>query len=76
MLTPHLEKLILCGKASYNTLSIGGSQKTIFNVAKDRYIIITDLTIFNHLDFRSIELTDAQLNDYVKTNMLTQLSIF
>lgn len=76
MLTPYLEKLILCGKAAYNTLSIGGSQKSIFNVAKDRYIIITDITIFNHLDARSIELTDQGLTDYLATNMLTQLSIF
>jgi hypothetical protein len=77
MLTPYLEKLILCGKASYNTLSIGGSQKTIFNVAKDRFIIITDLTIFNHLDInRTFELTDIQFNDYMSRNMLTQLSIF
>lgn len=76
MLTPNLEKLILCGKAAYNTLSIGGSQKTIFNVAKDRFIIITDITIFHHLDFRGIELTDIQLNDYMKTNMLTQLTVF
>jgi hypothetical protein len=76
MLTPHLEKLILCGKAAYNTLSIGGSQKTIFNVAKDRYIIITDITIFHHLDSRTLEFTDATFQDYMATNMLTQLSIF
>ena len=50
MLTPHLEKLILCGKAAYNTLSIGGSQKTIFNVAKDRYIIITDINKFRKVN--------------------------
>lgn len=76
MLTPALEKLILCGKASFNTLTIGGSQKTIFNVSSDRYIIITDITIFHHLDMRTIELTDAQLNDYMTKKMLTQLNIF
>jgi hypothetical protein len=76
MLTPYLEKLILCGKAAYNTLSIGGSQKTIYNVAKDRFIIITDITIFNHLDFRGFELTDEEFNVYMNLNMLTQLSVF
>ena len=76
MLTPKLEKLILNGKASYNTLCIGGSEKTIFNVSNDRYIIITDITIHSHLDKPSIELTDEELNAYFKSNSLTQLSIF
>lgn len=76
MLTPILEKLILCGKATFNTLCIGGSQKTIFNVSPDRYIIITDITIFHHLDSQSIELTDLDLTRLTSTNMLTQLNIF
>ena len=76
MLTPHLEKLILCGKAAYNTLSIGGSQKTIYNVAQNRYIIITDITIFHHLDKASLEFDDNGFQAYMETNMLTQLSIF
>jgi hypothetical protein len=44
MLTHHLEKLILAGKASYNTFVAGGSQKHVLNVYNDRYIIITDIT--------------------------------
>ena len=76
MLTPKLEKLVLCGKASFNTLSIGGSEKTILNVTSDRYIIITDIIVFHHLDNRSIEMTDTELNDYFTKNSLTQLSIF
>ena len=76
MLTPHLEKLILCGKATYNTLCVGGSEKTIFNVPQDRYIIITDITIHNGLDRPTIELTDNEMNTLFKSHSLTQLSIF
>jgi hypothetical protein len=76
MLTPALEKLILCGKASFNTFTIGGSEKTILNVTNDRYIIITDITISHHLDNRSIELNDTQLIDFFNKHSLTQLQIF
>ena len=76
MLTPHLEKLILCGKASFNSLAIGGSEKTILNVAQDRYIIITDITINHHLDFRNYTLTNNQLAQILKDHIFTQLSIF
>jgi len=47
MLTPTLEKLILCGKASYNTFVVGGSQKYILNVKPDHYIIITSINFQN-----------------------------
>ena len=50
MITPHLEKLILSGNASYNTFVIGGSEKSILNVAKNRFIIITDITYFHQLN--------------------------
>jgi hypothetical protein len=76
MLTPALEKLILCGKANYNTFTIGGSQKSILNVAKDRFIIITDLTISHHLENLSIVLTDRQFDEFMIEKMLTQLCIF
>jgi hypothetical protein len=76
MLTPHLEKLILCGKASYNTFVFGGSEKSILNITNDRYIIITDITIFHHLDNLKIELTNEELNNQVGSKMLTQLCVF
>jgi hypothetical protein len=76
MLTPALEKLILCGKASFNTFVVGGSQKTILNVTDDRYIIITDITVFHHLDTPSIQLTDVELNALFDKSCITQLSIF
>ena len=53
MITPHLEKLILCGKASYNTFVIGGSEKCILNVDNDRFIIITDIIYFSQLNLKS-----------------------
>lgn len=46
MLTPALEKIVLSGKGSFNTFVAGGSEKSILNVDNDRFIIITDLTIF------------------------------
>ena len=46
MLTPHLEKLIWEGKATYNTFMAGGGMKSILNVAKNRWIIILALDHF------------------------------
>lgn len=68
MITPHLEKLILSGKASYNTHVIGGAEKCILNVANDRFIIITDLTYFSQLN-----LPDGINNLLMEQNSLQQL---
>ena len=77
MLTPHLEKLILCGKASFNTYVIGGAHKNIFNVRKDHFIIITDLVYFNQINSPNLlnDLTLAQLNALQLRNN-TQLKVF
>jgi len=79
MITPHLEKLILCGKASYNTYVIGGSEKCILNVANDRFIIITDLTYFSQLNLpnevNNLNMNEANLQILVN-NLNTQLKIF
>lgn len=79
MITPHLEKLILCGKASYNTYVIGGAEKCILNVANDRFIIITDLTYFSQLnlnnDVSNLNMSEGNLQILVK-NLNTQLKIF
>jgi hypothetical protein len=45
MITPTLEKLILCGKAFYKTFIAGGEKQTL-NISEDRFIIITDITYF------------------------------
>jgi hypothetical protein len=45
MITPTLEKLILCGKAFYKTFIAGGTKHTL-NISEDRFIIITDITYF------------------------------
>jgi hypothetical protein len=77
MLTTQLEKLILCGKASYKTFVIGGAGKNVLNVKKDRFIIITDLTYFSSLNTKdkSIDLSIAELNTFL-TKVNTQLKIF
>jgi hypothetical protein len=45
MITPHLEKLILCGKAFFKTFVAGGDKHTL-SFGNDRFIIITDITYF------------------------------
>ena len=45
MITPHLEKLILCGKAFFKTFVAGGDKHTL-TFGNDRFIIITDITYF------------------------------
>ena len=89
MITPHLEKLILSGNASYNTFVIGGSEKSILNVAKNRFVIITDITYFHQLNLpfdpfdpgdpgnaKNQIFDDVSLNDFLTTRLNTQLRIF
>jgi hypothetical protein len=76
MITPGIEKLILCGKANYNTFTIGGSEKSILNVAKDRFIIITDITVSHHLDSFNIVFNDGAFDRFMQAKMLTQLCVF
>lgn len=45
MITPQLEKMILCGKAFYKTFVAGGDKITL-EFGNDRFIIITDITYF------------------------------
>jgi len=45
MLTPQLEKWILCGKAFFKTFVAGGTKHTL-TFGNDRFIIITDITYF------------------------------
>jgi hypothetical protein len=45
MITPELEKMILCGKAFFKTFVAGGTKHTL-TFGNDRYIIITDITYF------------------------------
>lgn len=79
MITPHLEKLILCGKASYNTFVIGGSEKCILNVDNDRFIIITDITYFSQLNLKSggsnLGMSEADLSA-LNDQLNTQCRIF
>jgi hypothetical protein len=84
MLTPYLEQLIIKGKAAYKTFVIGGTQKHILNVQKNRFIIITDLTYFSNLNFPQLPGPsgglpffadrDAFIKLYEKMN--TQMKVF
>jgi hypothetical protein len=89
MITPHLEKLILSGNASYNTFVIGGSEKSILNVAKNRFVVITDITYFHQLNLKGNALEPGEngsalnqifeeedLIDYLTNRLNTQLRVF
>jgi hypothetical protein len=78
MLTPCLEKLVLCGKASYNTFVAGGAQKHILNVKNDRFIIITDLTYYCSVNVgaRALDMTLDRITDLFTKHLNTQLKIF
>lgn len=67
MLTPELEKLILCGKAFFKTAVVGGAKSTI-NIENDRFAIITDITYLPYIDVTS--------DPFIETNCNTQLSIY
>lgn len=77
MLTHNLERLVLSGKASYNTFCIGGSQKHVLNVKNDRFIIITDLTYFSavNTENKNLGLTEEELKKLLD-NFNTQVRIF
>lgn len=65
MVTPHLEKLILCGKAFFKTFVAGGTKHTL-TFGNDRFIIITDITYF------PMQVQDNEEND----NPNTQVAIY
>jgi hypothetical protein len=78
MITPALEKLILTGKASYNTFVIGGSEKSILNVSNNRFIIITDITYFHQVNLPDNvnTISETELRLLLSTRLNTQLRIF
>lgn len=68
MVTPGLEKLILCGKAFFKTFVAGGDKHTL-TFGNDRFIIITDITYFP-MNMS----TYAGANEYKNNN--TQVAIY
>jgi hypothetical protein len=77
MLTAQLEKMILEGRASYNTFIAGGSQKHILNVYKDRFIIITDLTYHAGANLDKTRGASREaINTFLADALNTQVKIF
>jgi hypothetical protein len=75
MITPILEKLILCGKASFNTFVAGASEKSILFVDNDRFIIITGLTYFPSVNNNGcLDLDEVEMQGILDRN--TQVKIF
>ena len=75
MITPLLEKLILNGKASFNTFVAGGSQKCILNIPNEHFIIITSIQYASALKTNNTLLTSGQILNLHKIYN-TQLKIF
>jgi len=75
MITPLLERLILNGKASFNTFVAGGSQKCILNVPNDHFVIITSIQYASALKSTNTVLSAPQINGLHKI-FNTQLKIF
>jgi len=78
MITPGLEKLILCGRAFPKTFVAGGSQKSNIFVENDRFIIITDIVYFSrtNLEGKNSYIKSIDNNDPLQLNTLTtQLTI-
>ena len=71
MITPLLEKLILCGKAQYKTY-IACSQKNVINIPKDHFIIITH---FSHFPFVPVDQLEPDPN-LVLLQLVTQMKVF
>lgn len=76
MVTAALEKLILSGKASFNTYVIGGAQKYILDVQSDRFIIITGITYFNRVNYDSFRNLGPNEITNILFNCITQLRVF
>lgn len=83
MLTPVLEKLILQGKASFNTFVIGGGDKYVLNVKKERYIIITDIHYQPSVNVFNPDATNQEawfrwddITQLLYNNLNTQLKVF
>lgn len=74
MLTSHLEKLVLSGDASFNTFVAGGAEKNVLNIQSDRFIIITDITIFPPGGKKGVIETEA-LSLLLQNNSLFQLKV-
>jgi hypothetical protein len=74
MITTALEKLVLSGKASFNTYVIGGAEKYVLNVESDRFIIITGITYFSRINGPAVANSDDVVA--MQKNCLTQLRVF
>jgi hypothetical protein len=69
-LTPTLEKLILCGKASFKTFTAGGAQKSRLSVDGDRFIIILGFTHFPYSPNEETVIADW------RRKLVTQMNVF
>jgi len=75
MITPQLERLILSGRAAFNTFVAGGTEKSILNVPRDHCIIITSISYASALKSKKIVLTSSDLS-LLSTKYNTQVKIF
>lgn len=74
MLTSKLEKLVLTGHASFNTFMAGGAEKNVLNIQSDRFIIITDITIFPPAG-ETYSTDEDGLKDLIEKKSIFQLKV-
>ena len=75
MITDKLQNLIISGKAIYNTITIGGGQKFVLNVKKNRFIIIHNIVYMGASKLNILGNNLEKLNDLENLGN-TQLKIF
>jgi hypothetical protein len=75
MITPLLERLILNGKASFNTFVAGGGEKCILNVPNEHFIIITSIQYSSALKSEIFAMNPEEIEELIKI-FNTQLKIF
>jgi len=75
MITDKLQSLIISGKAIYNTITIGGGQKFVLNVKKNRFIIIHNIV---YMGASKLNILGNDFNKLTDLENLgnTQLKIF
>lgn len=73
MITPGLEKLILCGRAFPKTFVAGGGQKSNIFIENDRFIIITDIVYFSRKNLEG-NASYIQCVDNTNINRLNSLT--
>lgn len=73
MVTPYLEKLIHEGKAVWKHVSLGISSAPLLKVPNDSYIVITEFTYFNFIDYPNPKMIPVESFDEMMRRSVHQV---